>query len=31
LSAAELAALAEVIDAWSIEAETAQRLRELLH
>jgi uncharacterized protein YecE (DUF72 family) len=30
LSEAELAALAEVIDAWSIEGETARRLRELL-
>jgi hypothetical protein len=30
LSAAELAALAQVIDAWSVEAETARRLRKLL-
>ena len=30
LSAAELAALAQVIDAWSVEAESARRLRELL-
>lgn len=30
LSVAELAALAAVIDAWSVEGETALRLRELL-
>jgi hypothetical protein len=30
LSEAELAALAEVIDAWEAEAETVRRLRELL-
>jgi uncharacterized protein YecE (DUF72 family) len=30
LSDAELAALAEVIDAWEAEAETVRRLRELL-
>jgi hypothetical protein len=30
LSAAERAALAQVIDAWSVEAETAGRLREQL-
>jgi hypothetical protein len=30
LSAVEQAALAQVIDAWSVEVESARRLRELL-
>jgi uncharacterized protein YecE (DUF72 family) len=30
LSEAELSALAQVIDAWTIEGDTARRLRELL-